>query len=92
LNENPQSEIQEGLLSIQKCMELNPDIPRVYATKANLLLIQAQWSPDRDSRKTMLAGAIENFERAFSMNLSLQNKENRNFQNAKLQQHKNSVS
>ncbi|MCI0411967.1 protein kinase [bacterium] len=92
LNQNPQSEIQEGLLKIQKCMELNPDIPGVYATKANLLLIQAQWSPDRESRMVMLAGSIENFERAFSMNPSLQNKEKENFQNAKMQQHKNSVS
>jgi tRNA A-37 threonylcarbamoyl transferase component Bud32 len=84
LNENPQNEIQEGLAKVQKCMELNPDIPSVYATKANLLLFQAESTPDRQSRKVLLADSIKHFERAFSMNPSLQNKENKNFQNAKL--------
>ena len=82
LKEDPRIEIQEGLAEIEKCIQLNPDLPAAYATKANLLLMKAHSAPP-DARAAIVAESIKNFERAFSMNPLLQNKENANFQSAK---------
>ena len=82
MKEDPRIEIQEGLAEIEKCLQLNPDLPAAYATKANLLLMKPHPAPP-DARAAIVAESIKNFERAFSMNPLLQNKENERFQTAK---------
>jgi eukaryotic-like serine/threonine-protein kinase len=80
LKQNADGDIQEGVASIQKALQLNSDIAEAYATMANLQLLQASIHKDR---RSIISESIKNFERAFTINGLLRNKEAGNVQKAK---------
>jgi hypothetical protein len=76
------NDIQDGFSSLDKAIQIKPDLAEAYTTKAKLLLENARHNSDPTERVRIAAEAAKNFQRGFEINAFLKEEEKEGFQQA----------